>query len=62
VYSVVDFFLRTDNRVMERILIALNQHLDFGYSAAMAWLYFLVVIVIIGVTMGLVSRKVYYYE
>jgi len=62
VYSVVDFFLRTDNRVMEKIYLALVMNLDFGYSAAMAWFYFLIVITVIGVTMGLVSKKVYYYE
>jgi ABC-type sugar transport system permease subunit len=62
VYSVVDFFLRTDNRVMEKIYLTLVHHLDFGYSAAMAWFYFLIVIIVIGVTMGLVSKKVYYYE
>jgi len=62
VYSVVDFFLRTDNEVMEKIYLVLVQYLDFGFSAAMAWLYFLIVIIVIGVTMALVSRKVYYYE
>lgn len=62
VYSVVDFFLRTDNRVMNKIFLALVHHLDFGYSAAMAWFYFLIVIIVIGVTMGLVSKKVYYYD
>jgi len=62
VYSVVDFFLRTDNLVMERILLVLNQQLDFGFSAAMAWIYFLIVMLVIGITMALVSKKVYYYE
>jgi len=62
VYSVVDFFLRTDNRVMNKIYLALVQQLDFGYSSAMAWFYFLIVIIVIGVTMGLVSKKVYYYD
>jgi len=62
VYSVVDFFLRTDNLVMERILLVLNQQLDFGFSAAMAWIYFLIVMIVIGITMALVSKKVYYYE
>jgi len=62
VYSVVDFFLRTDNRVMNKIFLTLTQQLDFGYSSAMAWFYFLIVIIVIGITMGLVSRKVYYYE
>jgi len=62
IYSVVDYFIRTDNRVMEKINIALVQRLEFGFSTAMAWVYFLLVITIIGITLGLASRKVYYYE
>jgi ABC-type sugar transport system permease subunit len=62
VYSVVDYFIRTDNRVMEKIYIALVRRLEFGFSTAMAWVYFLTVILIIGIVMALISRKVYYYE
>ena len=61
VYSIVDYFLRTDNSVMERIAGALGG-LEFSFSAAMAWIYFLVVLIIIGISVGLISRKVYYYE
>jgi ABC-type sugar transport system permease subunit len=62
VYSVVDYFLRTDNRVMEKINTTLMQRFEFGFATAMAWLYFLAVILILGVAIGLISRKVYYYD
>jgi ABC-type sugar transport system permease subunit len=62
VYSVVDYFLRTDNRVMDKIRITMMQLMEYGFSTAMAWIYFLSVIVIIGIAMALISRKVYYYE
>jgi ABC-type sugar transport system permease subunit len=62
VYSVVDFLLRTDNKVMEKILLALNKNMDFGFSAAMAWFYFFIVIVVIGISFSIISKKVYYYE
>jgi ABC-type sugar transport system permease subunit len=62
VYSVVDYFLRTDNRVMEKIYRALVRSLEYGFSTAMAWVYFLVVITIIGIAIALISRRVYYYE
>jgi len=62
VYSVVDYFLRTDNEVMDKIFQALIKSLDFGFSAAMAWIYFLIVIIVIGVTLAIFSKKVYYYE
>jgi ABC-type sugar transport system permease subunit len=62
VYSVVDYFIRTDNRVMEKIYLTTIKMLQFGFGTAMAWVYFLAVISIIGVAITLISRKVYYYE
>jgi ABC-type sugar transport system permease subunit len=62
VYSVVDYFIRTDNRVMNKINETTIRMLNFGFGTAMAWVYFLAVIAIIGVAMALISRKVYYYE
>jgi len=62
VYSVVDYFIRTDNRVMEYINLHLIQQMRFDVATAMAWIYFLVVILIIGIALGIISRKVYYYE
>jgi len=62
VYSVVDFFIRTDNRVMNKINIAMVRNMEYGFATAMAWIYFLSVIIVIGIAMGLISRKVYYYE
>ena len=62
VYSVVDYFIRTDNRVMEKINLTLMRRMEFGFSTAMAWIYFLAVIAVIGISMKLISKKVYYYE
>jgi len=62
VYSVVDYFIRTDNRVMARINETTLKMLNYGFGTAMAWIYFLAVILIIGLVMGLISKRVYYYE
>ncbi|GHV66644.1 lactose ABC transporter permease [Spirochaetia bacterium] len=62
VYSVVDYFIRTDNRVMEKINITLMRRMEYGFSTAMAWVYFLAVIVIIGIVGAFISRRIYYYE
>jgi len=62
VYSVVDYFIRTDNRVMEHINLHLIQQMRFDVATAMAWVYFLVVILVIGIVLGFISRRVYYYE
>ena len=62
VYSVVDYFIRTDNRVMEKINLTTIRMLNFGFGTAMAWVYFVAVISIIGVAMAIISKRVYYYE
>ena len=62
VYSVIDYFIRTDNIVMEKINITLMSRMEFGFSTAMAWVYFLAVIAVIGISVRLISKKVYYYE
>jgi ABC-type sugar transport system permease subunit len=62
VYSVVDYFLRTDNRVMIKINVTLMQRMEFGFATAMAWVYFLAVILILGVVIVIISKRVYYYE
>ncbi|MDR0375770.1 MAG: sugar ABC transporter permease [Treponema sp.] len=62
IYSVVDYFIRTDNRVMTKINTTLMQRMEYGFSTAMAWVYFLAVIIIIGVAGAIISKRVYYYE
>ena len=62
VYSVVDYFMRTDNRVMEKINLTTVRMLNFGFGTAMAWIYFLAVLSIIGAAMAIISRRIYYYE
>jgi len=62
VYSVVDYFIRTDNRVMEKINLTTLRMLNFSFGTAMAWVYFLAVISIIGIAMAIISKRVYYYE
>jgi len=62
VYSVVDYFIRTDNLVMAKISTEMMSRLDFSFSTSMAWVYFGAVMIILGIAIGLISRKVYYYE
>ncbi|MDE7300367.1 MAG: sugar ABC transporter permease [Lachnospiraceae bacterium] len=62
VYSIIDFLIRTDNKVMEKINDTMSRQMDYGFSSAMAWSYFLCVIAIVGVVSFIISKKVYYYE
>ena len=58
VYTVIDAFTTENNTVMKFIDSINKSHLEVG--AAMAWMYFLVVILIIGAVAGIVSMFVFY--
>lgn len=62
VYSIIDFLIRTDNEVMEKINKTMSVQMDYGFASAMAWSYFVCVMAIIGVVSLIISKKVYYYE
>ncbi|MDD6034872.1 MAG: sugar ABC transporter permease [Lachnospiraceae bacterium] len=62
VYTVIDFLMRTDNQVMDLITRKVNPQMEYGLSAAMAWSYFAIVAVVLGILALILSRRVYYYE
>lgn len=61
IYTVIDFFLKTDNTVMTKISEEVTK-MNYGFSSAIAWVYFLCVIVILGIVSLIISKRVYYYE
>ena len=62
IYTIVDFFMKNDNRVMERINELFPGRMEFGHAAAMSWIYFGVAIAFIGVSSFIISRGVKHYE
>ena len=62
VYTITDSFTAANNGVMRQILDAVGERLDFDYSAALAWLYFLIIIVILGLVILVVNKKVTYLD
>ena len=62
IYTVVDFCMRSDNEVIEMITKVMNTQLNYGLASAMSWAYFLIVIIIIGISSLIISKGVYYYE
>lgn len=62
IYTVVDFCMRSDNEVMEKISETMIANLDYGFSSAMAWIYFVIVIAVLGLISLILSKVVYYYE
>ena len=61
IYTIIDFFMKNDNKVMERIN-ELWQRVEFGHVAAMNWIYFGVAILFIGAASLIISRGVQHYE
>ncbi len=62
IYTVVDFCMRSDNEVIEKITDLLNVNLNYGLASAMSWAYFVLVMLIVGISSLIISKGVYYYE
>lgn len=62
IYTIIDFCMRSDNKVMDKISETMIVDLDYGFASAMAWMYFALVIAIIGISSFIISKVVYYYD
>lgn len=62
VYSIIDSLTNSSNVVIGMIRDTAFASNDFGLSSAMAWLYFLAILAIVGIVVKLVSKVVFYYE
>ncbi len=60
IYTVVDFCMRSDNQVIKRVQFTMITNLRYDYASAMAWVYFAVVVVFVGITSLIISKVVYY--
>ena len=61
IYTIIDFFMKNDNKVMERIN-DVTQRMEYGHVAAMNWIYFGVAILFIAISTLIISRGVHHYE
>lgn len=59
VYTVVDSFVDPGNKVMT-IVLNKSSNWEHGYSAAMAWAYFLIVAVVLAIIVAIINKFVYY--
>ncbi len=62
VYTITDSFTSYGNGVMIRILEEVQKEINFDYSAALAWLYFLVIIVVLGLVILIINKRVTYLD
>ncbi len=59
VYTVIDAFIDPTNKVMERLL-SVQTEWKYGYSAAMAWSYFGIILVALGIIFWIMNKLVWY--
>lgn len=62
IYTVIDFCMRSDNEVIKKIQTVMIDQMKYGRASAMSWVYFLIILVFIGVTSLIISKEVYYYD
>jgi len=62
IYTIIDFCMRSDNQVIDKITTVMVSQLQYGFASAMSWIYFLIVIIYVGVTSFIISKGVYYYD
>lgn len=62
IYTIIDFFMKNDNKVMERINEVMYSQFRFGESAAMSWIYFGVALLFIAISSFIITKGVRYYE
>ena len=60
IYTVIDSFTSQSNQVMTYISTVYDQAGGNVLSSAMAWIYFLIVLVIIGLVAAILSAYVFY--
>lgn len=62
IYTVIDFCMRSDNAVIEKIQLVMIGQMNYGFASAMSWIYFLIVLAFVGLTSFFISKGVYYYD
>lgn len=59
VYTIIDRFTDYSNNVMQYIH-SFAKNLDFNFSSALSWIYFVVVLVFVGIVYAVINKRVVY--
>lgn len=59
IFTVIDSFTSPDNAVMGRVL-DMQKDWQYGYAAAMAWVYFIIVLAAVGLITLILNHFIYY--
>jgi ABC-type sugar transport system permease subunit len=60
VYTLIDSFTNVDNKLMEYTLKIAFKNMDFGFGAAMGWIFFLFIGLVVGLVFLILGRFVVY--
>ena len=59
IYTIIDAFIKSDNPVMQQVMSYIKTW-EYGYSSAMAWAYFAIVAVVLGIISAILSKFIFY--
>lgn len=62
IYSIIATFTNPNYGILEYVQTKAFSTGKMGYASALAWVYFVIVIVVIGVVAGIISRRVTYFD
>lgn len=62
VYTIIDSFTAYNNETMEMVQTTAFGQSNYGQSAAMSWVYFVIVMLVLALLYALTARKVFYRE
>ena len=62
IYTITDSFTSYGNPVMQMIMTTVQEKMKFEYSATLAWIYFVIIIFILGVTYLIANKRVVYVD
>lgn len=62
IYTIIDSFTSANNELMQTIKSTIFTDVKYGYGSAMAWIYFIIIAVIIGIVGGIIGKRVFYMD
>ena len=62
IYTIIDSFTSANNELMDTIKSTIFVDVKYGYGSAMAWVYFVVIAVIISIVGAIIGKRVFYMD
>jgi len=61
-YTIINSFTSTGNTLMDSIKNTIFIDIKYGLGSAMAWIYFVIIIIVIAIVGSIVSKRVFYMD